>query len=225
MKIISKYKDFYDFIVQDHDADITYVRQIGLVKDYLDDMIKKNNNMSMPYYSSYYGYQDYYSKRYANSVHIANYIFGIYPFVYAQPTLKIVIDSPSGGDTLTEVMPKSLIEKMLNYSSADAKTELEIIDEIKLLILRAVSEKPYVDVSKIKFNVEDLAKVLPKYTWKIECPDLFYKLEAPVFTKYYSELYDCSAYYEHWPKVAKGTGDHIHYVTNICFKKLYKNIL
>ena len=29
MKIISKYKDFYDYIVQDHDADLVYVRKIN----------------------------------------------------------------------------------------------------------------------------------------------------------------------------------------------------
>ena len=42
MKIISKYKDFYDFIVQDHDADLTYIRQIGIVTENFDNLFNKD---------------------------------------------------------------------------------------------------------------------------------------------------------------------------------------
>ena len=57
MKIISKYKDFYDFIAQDHDAELTYVRHGKLVNEYLDDLFRTKTN-SIPFYSKYYGYQD-----------------------------------------------------------------------------------------------------------------------------------------------------------------------
>ena len=55
MKIYSKYKDFYDYLVQDHDADIIYVRNIGVSYDMYDKLFE-NPNILITYYNSYYGY-------------------------------------------------------------------------------------------------------------------------------------------------------------------------
>ena len=91
MKIVSKYKDFYDYIVQDHDADLVYVRKIDCIHDYFDDLIIKKN----------YGYNyNSYSLRNQKDVNvtIGNYIFGIYPFVYSQPYIDIRYRCVAGYD-------------------------------------------------------------------------------------------------------------------------------
>ena len=50
MRIVSKYKDFYDYLVQDHDADITYVRNIDVSYELYDklynDLIESGIPMS-----------------------------------------------------------------------------------------------------------------------------------------------------------------------------------
>ena len=68
MKIISKYKDFYDYLVQDNDADLIYVRKIGFVNEYYDNLFNKTD-IYIPYYSKYYGYMytDYYTKNRMNA--------------------------------------------------------------------------------------------------------------------------------------------------------------
>ena len=53
MKIISKYKDFYDYLVQDHDADLTYIRKIGFVNEYYDNLFNKNKRHLGVYFSYY----------------------------------------------------------------------------------------------------------------------------------------------------------------------------
>ena len=42
MKIVSKYKDFYDYLVQDHDADITYVRNIDVSYELYDKLYESD---------------------------------------------------------------------------------------------------------------------------------------------------------------------------------------
>ena len=51
MRIVSKYKDFYDYLVQDHDADIIYVRNVGVSYDMYDELFDKPN-IHIPYYNS-----------------------------------------------------------------------------------------------------------------------------------------------------------------------------
>ena len=79
MKIISKYKDFYDYIVQDHDADITFVRNIGLVNEYFDNLFNKEGR-HLPYFNKYCGYHysdstDKYAKD--GDITLGSYLFGI----------------------------------------------------------------------------------------------------------------------------------------------------
>lgn len=82
MKIISKYKDFYDFLYTDNDPDVTYIRDPKMYMYY--------NIEPTPFIG--------YSNAYITSISSGKYryilgkdivLFGIYPYVYAQYIMGI----------------------------------------------------------------------------------------------------------------------------------------
>lgn len=225
MKIISKYKDFYDFIVQDHDADLTYIRQIGIVTEYFDNLFHKEGNI-IPYYSKYYGYSDRFQYAKTGYIGFDNFIFGIYPFVYSQPILRIYGKNIAWGGIENSfiILGRELVDKVL---SDDDQLSQEGYNELLKLAQKEYDdlvEKGTYKPIKVSFNKKNFKEVqtsLKSYVWKIDCPDIFYKIESPVFTKYYDELYVDGAYYNNWPKEPKT----MHYITDISFQKLNHNIL
>lgn len=221
MKIISKYKDFYDYIVQDHDADLVYVRKINIIHDYFDDLIKTNENMRKHYFNKYYGYNyTTYSSRSQKDgdVALGNYIFGIYPFVYSQPYIDVRYSSVTGYEEhMTLILPKSIIDNLLN-----GETKTQDYTELKRFIMDEYNKIQYKSVKPFKINIGNgFIDSLRKYVWKIDCKEIFYKLNAPVFIKYYEELFAGSIY---WEDVMFNKNPR-HYITNISFQKLNKNIL
>lgn len=221
MKIISKYKDFYDYIVQDHDADITYVRNIGIVQEYYDDLFK-DDNYSLPYFNRHYGYiNSYYStKRSDGDVTLGNYIFGIYPFIYSQPYVDMKYSDVCGHDEhLIIILSKNLIDDILDPSKMKSG-----IDNLKTLLMDEFNKTKYHSEKSFKVQIhKDFYKNLKKYIWKKSCPEIFYKIKAPVFVKEYNELFNDGAYSNCWPEFDKHK--YIHYIINISFQKLNKNIL
>jgi len=233
MKIISKYKDFYDFITQDHDADLTYVRHIGLVNDYLDDLFRREGN-SIPYFSKYYGYQDTYSHRRQNGeLSFDNFIFGIYPFVFSQPILRIYYKYKASGtvESTFIILGRDLVDKLLDSSTIVSKAALE--NELIPLAQKEFDTKldrGICDYAKVSFSInnklENIKKSLKMHTWKVDCPDIFYKMESPIFVKYNYDLLVNGAYWDNWPEEPKiGKLKDTHYVTGISFQKLNYNIL
>ena len=227
MKIISKYKDFYDFIVQDHDADLTYIRQIGIVTENFDHLFNKEGN----YYSKYWYSNRFSYKKGIGELEFDNFIFGIYPFVYSQPILRIYYKDRSYGgvEDIFIILGRELVDnllsdiKELNKQAYDKLIKLAQT-EYNILVDRGKCKD--LNVSFGKRNIEDIKDALKHYVWKIDCPDIFYKIESPVFTKYYDELYVDGAYYNNWPQEPRvGHKDITHYVTNISFQKLNYNIL
>lgn len=230
MKIVSKYKDFYDFIVQDHDADLIYVRNIGLANIYLDDLFKRDNNY-LPYYSKYYGYNDPYSKYYKHgSLGFGNFVFGIYPFVFSQPVLRIYYKYRASNSTesLFHILGKDLTDKILDSSVIVSKSAIEY--ELIPLAQKLLNEKVSTGLCgpvKVGFDERiDVKNYLRKFVWKVDCHEIFYKLESPIFVKYEYDLFVNGAYQDAWPENAKvGTEKTTHYVTDISFQKLNYNIL
>lgn len=231
MKIISKYKDFYDFIVQDHDADITYVRYIGLVNESFDKLFQSDDR-STHYFNNNYGYSySDYSWRHSKDgdVTFGNYIFGIYPFVYSQPYIDVMYTDICGHEeNVRIILPKSIVDGLLNIETrTDTTTELITLIWSEFDKVQFKSEKPF----KLTYNNKSLYdssfhKNLKRYVWKVDCPEIFYKIESPVFVKDYNELFIDGAYYNNWPEDPRvGNGKYTHYVTDICFSKLNKNIL
>ena len=77
MKIISKYKDFYDYLAQDYNADITYVRKPFFITDNLYNFFKNRN-----YFNGYSYIPN-------SDIFIDSILFGIYPYVYEAPLVRI----------------------------------------------------------------------------------------------------------------------------------------
>lgn len=230
MKIISKYKDFYDFITQDHDADLTYVRNIGLVNDYFDDLFKRDGN-AIPYFSKNYGYQDTFSyKQKHGDIRFSNFIFGIYPFVFSQPILRIYYKSGVTTENTFIILSRELVDKLLDNSEIISKNALE--NELIPLAQKEFNSKLIgtSDYTKVSFSkndkLENIQKSLKMYTWKVDCPDIFYKIESPIFVKYVCELFVNGTYWNNWPTKPKIYKiPYTHYVTDISFQKLNCNIL
>ena len=224
MKIVSKYKDFYDYLVQDNDADLTYVRNINIVNEYYDDLFKNKENYT-PYYSVHYGYTKYRENRYRElgELFFSNYIFGIYPYIYSQPTLCIAYNNLAWGgvEVIQIILSKTIVNDILNNGNFDNLIKLAQA-EFNKLVDKRICNSAKVHFANINTN-KDLVKTLKSYVWKIECKEIFYKIESPVFVKYYPELFENSAY---WEFIYNWKSKEIkHYITNICFNKLDENIL
>lgn len=220
MKIISKYKDFYDYLVQDHDADITYVRQIGIVDKYYDDLFKRKENCT-PYYNRYYGYSygPGWGKHKDGDIYVSSYIFGVYPYVYSQPVINYLYTTVTDMAEWINVIPGAdLTDRII--SGKDCYPD---IGKIVQDVLKSKYPKYPVKVNPYKGR---LSEVMMKHTWKVDCEEIFYKINSPVFVKYYDDLFLYGVYYEntkefHSPKDT----NKIHYVTGISFQKLNQNIL
>ena len=222
MNIISKYKDFYDYIVQDHDADITYVRHIGLINEYLDDLFHKDGN-SIPCYSKYYGYMNKFAPLKDGEMMFDNYIFGIYPFVYSQPILKIHDSHNYSSYSKIIVLSKSMCDNLL---SSDSKIAQDTLDNELIPLAEKEFNNPNIKVRFLRYSkLSDIQKSLKSYIWKVECQNIFYRIQSPVFVKYNINLFYEGAYWDNWPKEPRlGLLKDTHYVTGISLQKLNYNI-
>ena len=227
MKIVSKYKDFYDYIVQDHDADIIYVRNIGLVNKYIrinDDTITGNY--------SYNGYISSYYKKYNGLLEFSNFIFGIFPYIYSQPILRIYGKYLASGtiESTYIILSKNIVDRLL---SNDDKVSKEAYNDLLKLAQKEFDknvDNRWYDNCNVDFHknnkFSDIQKSLKTCVWKVEYPNMFYEIKSPVFVKYYDELFCNGSYWENWPKKPViGNESHIYYVTDISFQKLNDNIL
>lgn len=233
MKIISKYKDFYDFIVQDHDAELTYVRHGKLVNEYLDDLFRTKTN-SIPFYSKYYGYQDTYIGRRNNGEMIFdNFVFGIYPFVFSQPIIRIYYKHKASGniENFFVILGRELVDKILDSNESISQSAIDFdLKEIAQLEYDKLVNKHLCDYVKVHFakynKLADIQKSLKMHVWKVDCPDIFYKIESPVFVKYNYDLIVNGAYWDNWlnkPRIGKSKDT--YYIADISFQKLNYNIL
>ena len=229
MKIVSKFKDFYDYLVQDNDAALTYVRSVNIVDKYYDDLFKNRSDISTPYFSRYYGYSDPYMKnRELGELSFGNYIFGIYPYIYSQPVLYVHYNNLAWGGTecIRIILSKAIIEEVFNTENVDSLITLAQTEYDKLVDKRTCN-KAKVHFASYYTN-KKLVDALKKYIWKFECKELFIKIGSPVFVKYYCELFDGGSYWEYiynWSHIFDHSKGYKHYITNISFNKLNENIL
>lgn len=190
MKIISKFKDFYDYLAQDYDADIIYVRNAKLVsknrirsefiggwRDNINGKILSYNTHNNPI---------------PGDICLINYIFGVYPFIYSCPVIAILVNlngDPSLKEWVISYPGTSFIEKFKDVSE---KEENQLLEEYSLDILKTC--KVNVDIpSKLNNNIgywetsKWIKEATPAYynfigaARKIERPDIFTNLKSPVF--------------------------------------------
>lgn len=217
MKIISKYKDFYDYLVQDNDADIVYVRQAEVIKETYEKLIEPKDVGKIT------AWWDYLPSITCNTpdgkTQLDNYVFGIYPYVYSQPAVhvKYVNTTNSNPMSLNLVMNKSLADGIVdNYKYGMIELNKAIWNELEKI------ENCRKETIKLTWNEFEFSKGLFKLIWRNENKEIFEKINAPVFVKYYNELFKDGVYSSIIEKEKLGS---VHYVKNISFQKLNLNIL
>jgi len=222
MKIISKYKDFYDYIVQDHDADITYIRNMNIVDISINNYLKDVPGFNK-YNSSIYFRSNYYR---TGRVDVANYIFGIYPYIYSQPVIRILKDDY---DFEYIILDKEIVDNLLSDDKNISKHTLQDIKtKCQYIVDRNnINKNPIFYVNKYESFEKDLKNDIKKNIFKIENKDIFTKLNSPVFVYYHSELFDDSVYAEqiNHKSYKNGVSNPVYCITDISFQKLKMNIL
>lgn len=215
MKIISKFKDFYDYMAVDHDADLVYVRDVKRFTD--ADMCNDFNHMIDKAFdvekhrTNYLHNYTVYGASFAEC-NLFTVIYGIYPYVYAVPMVWLY-DERTGF-----VLTKDMIDNIINSD-----------DEYKTLTQIIYWETKVVPKNSKKFDVANRYKIkgyLSNFPSKAECPELFFRLGAPVFLKRsgksettLSHLTDSTPYQEQFSK------ETTYFITNIVFKKLNIDII
>jgi hypothetical protein len=217
MKIVSKNKYFYDYLVQNHDADIIYVRNIDVLYELYDKLYASDKRYT-PYYGSYYGYYGGYrsGKEKDGCISFGNYVFGVYPNVYSQPLARVkytsVTDNP---EYLYIILTKQIVDDIILRNDISSLVDFSNKEIEKVNHFKEV--KCFVSYSNPQ-------KTLPNYVWKLECKEIFEKLKSPVWTKFDTSLYEGGAYWNFLYDKDQPR-KRVHYVKDICFNKLNNNIL
>lgn len=215
MKIISKYKDFYDFLCQDNDADLHYVRTPFFVTNDYTHMYRQTFEHQGFHVSR--NFERWYSPKSVGSIFMSAIIYGIYPYVYSQPYLCLnVEDSVGNTNGLIEVVSKSWCDDYSSLSDDNSRKAMLKSKSADILSHHPNSKEP----RNYRFHQFSMNRLL----WKYECPEIFKRIGAPVFIeandKILGNIYNTSMDFKRI-----GDGKYIKYVANICFNKLGENVL
>lgn len=226
MKIISKYKDFYDYLWIDGDPDLVYVRKEKACFNLINELIKKDYS----YVECIGGGID---RTYINykpgNIDVIGYTFGIYPYVYTSPAIAIKMKDLSWKVKMLSKAEVDIIKKL---------KEEEINQYVKDILKEFVKGDEFAPDNIIlndkHFWRKSILNDINRFCWKKELPSLFIKLQSPVFTIYANEILDGvydkfryirldNKYIEQLVLIGdiRYTGDiHPIAITNICFNKL-----
>ena len=227
MKIISKYKDFYDHLWFDEDPDIVYIRKEKVCFNNLDNIIKGNG-----------GYErelgrgiESILRSSSGDISVIGFTFGIYPYVYTTPALAVgVIDY----ENVIKILSKSEVDSAAEIESKSRQSEYFINIVKDFFKGRNDSPKDFCLSRYYGSRGGSPMKDVMRYCWKKEVPDIFLKLKAPVFVSYcgdiigsaYSSVLDVG-YEKNMSdddRVLVVSGALMtpkkRYVTNVCFEKL-----
>lgn len=235
MKIVSKYKDFYDFFTHDYDADIVYVREPAIVYESYKKLYEDNTGkfyMDKERYVASLGYSNRYTTMSEGYVWFDSYVFGVFPNVYSQPIIGICLKTVGGYDERITIT--------LTHRFVDDLCSLKTNEEQKAYVHHYVSKyindyvlnHPCVKIPKkiiLPSSSKTIGNYLKKFVWKYECREVFQKLNAPVWIERHYDLIKNSVYMEYpggpkYKHIGNSTRDP-QYIINICFNKLNDNIL
>ena len=225
MRIICKYKDFYDFLAIDNDPDIVYVRTPKLVFASYNELFLGNSSAWNPSKVVPNGYSRQALNKREGEMEFTNYVFGIYPNVYSQPVLSVGLRHETN---LVEwhycALSKDWCEEYGSLNTKKEKLEMRTAEAMKF-VKELVKGNKYVKVPREYHKAYDYD--INCYIWKVECPEIFMKIGAPVFVfddaRVLGPVYGS---YEYRYKLEKiGTANRPSYMTNVCFSKLEGNIL
>lgn len=228
MKIISKYKDFYDYIVQDYDADIYYVREpkafsvndkdthdiVVEVNKKIDSVFSAKDKANLPYYYRNGFYRS--NNDIAGHVSIVSATFGIYPYVYKVPIIRVADPKTySSIYGLYYVMSNAVVDKIMTAPTHNEGVEI-LINEVKRL---TAINTDFDKNTKFVFDYKDIKYQIDTHRGKEDIKDVFYMLGAPVFLNTALDIVCEGTQYA--PMIDTYTS----YLTNICFNELNMNIL
>lgn len=171
MKIIDKYKDFYDWFVVDNDPHNTFVR----TKPYLIENEDKDiYNILMQC-----GILDHNLYRYmvpskgkSIPIDVQPIIFGIYPKVYSVPVFLF-----KRGLSLDYFIGD---EKFYKHMKSYKKIDVFRMEVYHQFVLSYLSDNLGVNVKCIDYWLSNTKKIVDKYK-SVECPDVFNKIGSPTF--------------------------------------------
>lgn len=225
MKIISKHKDFYDYLWVDGDPDIVYVRKEKPCFNVLDDdMFRCNYERSIGTGMTSYAWTSD-----AGYISICGFTFGIFPNVYTVPAVAVSIGAFSH---CYKILSKADVEKIIELK--DLKKQKKYLEDALDEFFKGDENAPH-QYSWSYFWRGSMTREISKYTWKDENPDIFIGLGAPVFCVYVDDLFIGTAYAdaasiklckENLDKIAMIDGCRIRgdkkvtMMTNVCFTKL-----
>ena len=177
MKIISKYKDFYDYLLSDYDADVIYVRKAKGVEDpkvckkadsLINEFLGKISN-TVPAWGS------------KDMFFVTSVVFGIYPYVYRIPFIRFGIFDPKTypitPELFDEMAKADKLEKLIReYIIKREAQKIEKEHNYSTDTLNALKKASLHYERGLKANMPMLLK-------KAECRDVFRLLNAPVFVR------------------------------------------
>ena len=222
MKIISKYKDFYDYLNPDNDPDMTYVRKTDAIysskqSEKLDALIEKalgEINNYVPW------------KRFGvgSDIIMSSVVFGIYPNIYRIPfiyydneaypiTAELFETMKQTNEKELEKVIKSYLIKLIAKNNP-SEDKLSLFKRAELSYARGV-----------KKNLNDVLKMA-------ECKEIFTEMGSPVFirlrTRYDSSGESIIGYnnpynniISYWENGAK----HAYYLKDVVFNMLDLNVI
>lgn len=220
MKIISKYKDFYDYLAQDHDADIVYNRKPKFISErILNKFMDRRGKFSDPVYYPY--------NKNEHNIQISYIYFGVYPYIYMAPYIKVKTSPYDRMSYLSQFNTQTYNHShwideyryvFLNKDNIDSfKTNKDLVKFAQKYTSLHLKEQD------INFRHNEPSNYIKKnYVGKIECKDVFKYIECPVFCEYDSYILDTVIYIHELDKIK--TFD-LKYIGNCCFNKLNKDIL
>ena len=232
MKIISKFKDFYDYLAQDYDADIVYSRipkwtgDLRLRNLYManSSWLKNIDNNKLLHVEA----QTRWSNTKIGSIEPSGIVFGVYPFVYSTPILKLFGRDDDGEDAwkypYAVYLGSNFIETLKNEQ--DLKSRCKIISKFAEDIVKAHNKQCNYWWEKLdetlEYKLENYYKdkvldYLIGYSRKIECPKIFETLRSPVFIEE-NDLIDF--YHSPFPEKSKDKKTIKQYLVDLSFNAL-----
>ena len=236
MKIISKFKDFYDYLAQDYDADIVYSRIPKWVGDLrLRKLYMFNNGWWKNADKTkllYVEYKNRWSKVKIGNIDPEGIVFGVYPFVYSTPILKLFGRDDYGEDAwkypYAVYISNSFIETLENEQ--DLKVRCKVISKFAIDTVKAYNKhcNSWETLSEnVEYKLEDYFKDrildhIMGYARKVECPKIFETLGSPVFIEE-NDLIDF--YHSPFPEKSEDKKTIKQYLVDLSFNALDPNII
>lgn len=238
MKIISKYKDFYDYLAQDFDADIYYIRNprwagdLRLRKYYMSSYTygyRSDQDNKIPYVDSKIGW----STVKPGDIIPGGVVFGVFPFVYSTPILKVYgccmeEDSDVWKYPYVIYLGNNFVNSL--KSQQDHKTTNKIITELVSNSVKNYNKSAkkswWFEPNELAYQLSYKNKTLPsieKYTKKIECPEIFEALDSPIFIEESDFIGDIDKLVP--PNKNKGDEKKSQYLVDVSFNALNPDII